>query len=434
MARRTAIAIVALSAAIAFPAHGAGYTVEGNRILDPGGRPVQLRGINHFGFNDTILVPEYLWQMGWKQQITQIRQLGFNAVRVPFVPDTLYDKTPVEQLSFINPELNADLHGKTSLQVLDLWMAEADRQGLHIVLDFHSVTPQRLYPQWFVDNPGDNGLTYNGGGYTQADWIRDLKFVATRYAGLSHFMGIDLYNEPNGKVRWAAGDTNQTDARYYWKPAAEAAAAAVLQANPRLLVFVEGINGNFDGVEDSGIPMNFGEDLQPQAYQPLQIPASKLVLSPHSYGPDVSPKGSFNSPEFPANLAKDWDALFGKYAKQRPVVIGEWGGKYGEGSSGGKDVIWQNAFVAYLRGRGITDTFYWAYTPNSFDAGGILDDDLEVRADKMALLKALWTGSAPPAPQPKSESSGGSLDLILLAIFAAAARRRSARGRTARAA
>src|SRR2546423_1439930 len=111
-------AICALLVLLAVPAHGAGYYAQDGRIHDPGGRALLIRGISHFGFNDTILVPEYLWQMGWKQQIAQIKDLGFNAVRVPYVPDTLYNTTPVDQLSFINPELNPDLKGKTSLQVL----------------------------------------------------------------------------------------------------------------------------------------------------------------------------------------------------------------------------------------------------------------------------------------------------------------------------
>lgn len=402
-----------VAAVIASPAHGAGYTVQGNQVLDPSGNVLQLRGINHFGFNDTILVPEYLWNMAWKAQIAQIKSLGFNAVRVPFVPDTLYNTTPVEQLSFINPDLNPDLQGKTSLQVLDLWMAEADRQGLYIVLDFHSVTAQRLYGQWFTD-PGDEGLTYNGLPYTQSDWIRDLRFVAARYQNLSHFMAVDLYNEPAGKVRWASGDPNQSDPKYHWKPAAEAAAAAVLQANPGVLIFVEGINGNFDSIENGDIPMNFGEDLQPERYQPLKIPSGKLVLSPHSYGPDVFFKDTFDDADFPNNLAADWDTLFGQFAQQHPVVVGEWGGQYGSGSSGHLDVVWQNAFAGYLRSRGMTSTFYWAYTPNSGDAGGILDDDLNVRQDKMAMLKVLWNGGTLDDSGAKVERSGGSLDAWLL--------------------
>jgi len=137
--------------------------------------------------------------------------------------------------------------------------------------------------------------------------------------------------------------------------------------------------------------MNWGENFQPQAYKPLNIPNDKLVLTPHTYGPDVFAKSSFNAPNFPANLAADWDALFGKFSPTHAVVIGEFGGYYGQGGGVGQaDVTWQNAFVQYLRGKGMRNSFYWCYAPNSGGTGGILDDNLNVRLDKMALLQQLW--------------------------------------------
>lgn len=395
---------VALFALAAGAAGAAGYSAQGGKILDPSGREMQLRGISHFGFNATILQPQFLWAQGWKEQIAQIKSLGFNAIRVPFVPDTLYNTTPVNQLSYIDANRNPELLGKTPLQVLDLWMAEADRQGLYLMLDFHSVSMQRQYPHWFVANPADFGLVYNRQAYTKEHWIRDLVFVAKRYAHLPHFFAVDIYNEPNGIVRWSSGDQNVSDPIYHWKPAAEAAASAVLAANPNLMIFVQGINGNFDGIEKS-VAMNWGEDFQPQAYQPLAIPADKLVLSPHTYGPDVYPKSSFGAASFPANLAADWDTLFGQFAQKHPVVVGEWGGRYGNGTGGAQDTTWQNSFVDYMIAKGLRSSFYWCYTPNSGDTGGILDDALNLREDKMALLRRLW-GDGPtaqpeaPAPQP----------------------------------
>ena len=371
-------------------AHAAGYYTQSGKIYNASGQEIQIRGVSHFGFNAPILQPQFLWAMGWKQQIAQIKSLGFNAVRVPFVPDTLYNTTPVNQLNYIDANLNPDLIGKTPLQVLDLWMAEAERQGLYVLLDFHSVSKQRQYPTWFVSHPADFNLIYNNQAYTKENWTRDLAFVAKRYANLSHFFGIDIYNEPNGIVRWSTGDANVTNPIYFWKNAAELAAAAVLAANPNLLIFVQGINGNYDNRENSSIPMNWGEDFQPQAYQPLNIPNHKLVLSPHTYGPDVYAKSSFNAANFPANLAADWDALFGQFFQQHPVVVGEWGGKYGQGTGGQKDATWQNAFVDYLISKGVRNSFYWCYTPNSGDTGGILDDSLKVREDKMGLVRRLW--------------------------------------------
>lgn len=381
-------------------AEAAGYFVQAGKIYDANGQEVQVRGVSHFGFNGTTLQPQFLWAMGWKEQIAQMKSLGFNAIRVPFVPDTLYNTTPVNQLSYIDAALNPELIGKTSLQVLDLWMAEAERQGMYVLLDFHSVSKQRQYPTWFLSNPADFGLMYNNQAYTKENWTRDLTFVAKRYAHLPHFFGIDLYNEPHGMVRWSAGDPGVTNPIYYWKAATELASAAILAANPNLLIFVQGIFGNYDGRENSTIPMNWGEDFQPQAYQPLNIPGDKLVLTPHTYGPDVSVKSSFSASNFPANLAAHWDTLFGQFFQTHAVVVGEWGGKYGQGTGGAQDITWQNAFVDYLLSKGVRNSFYWCYSPNSGDTGGILDDALKVRTDKLALLKKLWGTPATSSPVP----------------------------------
>jgi aryl-phospho-beta-D-glucosidase BglC (GH1 family) len=370
-----------------------GYFAQAGKIFDASGQEIQIRGINYFGFNNPNLRPEQLWRMGWKEQIAQMKSLGFNAIRVLFVPDTLYNTTPIVNgpgRTFIDENLNAELIGKTPLQVLDLWMAEADRQGMYVLLNLYSVTTQMQYPTWFVSNPADFHMVYNNQAYTKENWARDLAFVAQRYAHLSHFFGIDPYNEPHGVVRWSVGDANAANPVYFWKEAAEFASAAVLAANPKLLIFVEGSNGNYDGIENSSVPMNWGENFQPEAYKPLNIPADKLVLSPHTYGPDVFVKSSFSASNFPANLAADWDTLFGKLYPTHSIVIGEFGGYYGTGASGQQDVAWQNAFVQYLQSKGIRNSFYWCYAPNSGGTGGILDDSLNVRLDKMALLHKLW--------------------------------------------
>jgi hypothetical protein len=173
----------------------------------------------------------------------------------------------------------------------------------------------------------------------------------------------------------------------------------VLAVNPKLLIFVQGINGNYDGREKSNIPMNWAEDFQPQAYMPLAIPSDKLVLSPHTYGPDVYVKSSFGLVGFPANLAADWETLFGQFSGAHAVVIGEWGGKYGTGTGGQQDVLWQNALVDYMISKNMRNSFYWSYSPNSGDTGGILDDNLNVREDKLTLLRRLW-GAAPVGVAP----------------------------------
>src|SRR4249920_326957 len=107
-----ALAMILL-VATSFGATAAGYFTQAGKVYDPSGQEIQIRGVSHFGFNGTSLQPQFLWAMGWKEQIAQIKSLGFNAVRVPFVPDTLYNTTPVDQLgSYVNPTLNPELIGK----------------------------------------------------------------------------------------------------------------------------------------------------------------------------------------------------------------------------------------------------------------------------------------------------------------------------------
>ena len=57
---------------------------------------------------------------------------------------------------------------------------------------------------------------------------------------------------------------------------------------------------------------------------------SKLVYSPHTYGPSVHLQWYFNAPEFPANMETIWKRRFGFISQQElsPVVIGEMGGFY----------------------------------------------------------------------------------------------------------
>jgi len=369
----------------------AGYSVKAGKIYDGTGAEVQLRGISHHGFNGDGLQPQNLWNMNWQAQIAHMKALGFNAIRLPFVPDTLY--APASKRGYLDAGLNPGLDGKTPLQFLDLWMAEADRQGMYILLDFHSVSKMSQYYHPIITDPKDYGPgmwaeTWNQQAYLAKDWLRDLTYVATRYAKLKHFIGIDIFNEPRDRVRWTL-PAGADPLLVAWKPLAETAANAILAANPNLLVFVQGVTRNDWSGKEKDLPLNWGENLQPQGYDPLNIPSTKLVFAMHTYGPDVYVKSSFSASNFPANLAADWETLFGFLSPKFAVVPGEWGGRYGVGGAGVNDVKWQDAFVDWMKTKGIRSSFYWCYI-NSGDTGAILNDDLTVREDKIKRLKEHW--------------------------------------------
>lgn len=352
-----------------------GYRTGGGQIYDASNNLVQLRGVNWFGFETETRVVHGLWARNWKEMIAQMKAANFNAVRLPFCPANLTNIAPTS----IDYSKNPDLQGKSSLQVLDAVVNEFDRQGMYVLLDHHRPDCNAISELWYTNS------------YSEQQWISDLVFVANRYKNVTHFIGVDLKNEPHGSATWGTGNQS-TD----WNSAAERAAAQVLAAAPNILVFVEGIQTN-PSCSNEQFGHFWGENLQPLACAPLNIPADKLVLSPHVYGPDVFDQAYFQTGDFPNNMPAIWNQHFGQFAPAYTLVPGEFGGKYGQGNP--RDRVWQDAFVNYLISKNIRSGFYWSWNPNSGDTGGILQDDWQtVRQDKLTLLNRLWGGIVNPTP------------------------------------
>ena len=376
LSRACAFALTAL--ALHAPAQAA--YVSGGRLYDDGGHALHLKGVNWFGFETPDHAGHGLWARKLDDMLDQMQSLGFNAVRLPFCPATVHGAA----VTSVDYTLNPDLRGLDSQQLLDTVVARLERRGMYFLLDHHRPDCQQISELWTT------------GSYTEAQWIADLQFVAARYQGNAHFLGMDLKNEPHGAATWGAGIA-ATD----WNKAAERAGAAVLAKAPRALLFVEGITqNNFCTASSAGTW--WGGNLGPQRCAPLNLPADRLVLSPHVYGPDVAAQAYFGASDFPANMPAIWDAHFGALAATgQAVIVGETGGKYGSGDP--RDKTFQDALFAYLAQRGMFDLFYWCWNPNSGDTGGILADDwTTVRADKMVLLRKYWaagpdTGGAVPA-------------------------------------
>lgn len=370
--------LIALSLwfAVLLPAQA--YSVVNGQIRDTNGQAVELRGINWFGFETETLAAHGLWKRNWKELIAQIKTLNFNAVRLPICPSTLRGAA----VSGVDGALNPDLVGLNSLQLLDAFIKEFDRQGIYVLLDHHRPDCQAQSQLWYTDF------------YSERDWINDLRLMAERYRRVGSVLGIDLKNEPHGVATWGSGDKT-TD----WNLAAERAASEVLAVAPNWLVFVEGIGHT---KTCTNTPAHFwGENLEVYDCAPLNIPRRNLVLSPHVYGPDVAEMPYFKAPNFPANMPAVWDAHFGQHSlRGHAVVLGEFGGGYGHCATL-QDRTWHNALVDYLISRGMTSAFYWTLNPNSTQTGGLLKDDWQtVWEDKYAMLQALFTQGRSPLPPP----------------------------------
>ncbi|MCC5598248.1 cellulase family glycosylhydrolase [Nostoc favosum] len=355
----------------------------GRTIVDAQGKVVLLRGVNWFGMETDTHAPHGLWKRDYKEMLAQIKNLGYNVIRLPYSVAALRS-LDVSGIDF-GIGSNQELEGKTPLEVMDLVIQEAERQGLLILLDSHRLNDLQIPELWYGD------------GFTEADWIDTWTMLAIRYKNQTNVIGADLKNEPYGKASW--GDNNiSTD----WRLAAERAGNAILNVNPNWLIVVEGVEKNVPGQK---LPQHWhGGNLEGVKRYPVCLSRSnKLVYSPHEYGPGVYNQPYFSASNFPKNLIDRWQIGFNYIASQNiaPILIGEFGGR--EVDLNSKEGIWQNELVKYIQKNNLSFT-YWSWNPNSSDTGGILLDDWQsVDLPKQQLLSQLLSSvQVQPPDQPSN--------------------------------
>ncbi len=325
----------------------------------------RLRGINWFGLETPDRALHGTW-FGRKVEsfLSEIRGLGFDALRIPVSPESI---NPGFGVPFWGQDAFSAGNTGTGREQLERLITVATDFAL--LLDFHTCSPTQLG----TSLPGrPDGCP----GYDADKWVADLTTLATLAIGHDHVLGIDLTNEPHA-LTWQE-----------WKALAERGAEAVLRANPRLLVFVEGVAG---ASEYGGNYPFWGENLTQAASQTPNIPRSRLVFSPHVYGPGIANQSYFTASNFPANMPAIWRTHFGHLVPAFGFAMGEFGGHYDDAHAG--EVAWNEALVAYLatldRG-GPVSFFYWCVNPNSGDTGGLyLDDWITLDQKRLTLLAPL---------------------------------------------
>ncbi|MBI4498488.1 MAG: cellulase family glycosylhydrolase [Chloroflexi bacterium] len=351
------------------------FHTDGTTIRDVHGNQVHLTGVNWFGMETDTLSPHGLWARNLEDMLDQVREMGFNVIRLPFSNELFNPDLTPQGIDFA---LNPDLRGLSGLEILDRVIVGAGQRGIKVMLDQHRATTDGQSKLWYTRELSEDL------------WIAHWRALAQRYRGNDTVIGIDLHNEPAGDATWGSGD-RATD----WRLAAERAGNAILEVNPYLLIFVEGIEKNED---DYGNIMDWywmGGSLQYARLFPVRLTVpGRLVYSPHDYGPGVYPQGWFQHPDFPENLPEVWDHHWG-YLQQEgiaPLFLGEFGGRsVGDDAEG----QWQRRLVRFLKERGIGYA-YWSLNGNSGDTGGLLGDDW--RTVDQAKLKVLADYQGEPLP------------------------------------
>lgn len=359
-------------------------STRGAKIIDARGNKVLLRGINWFGMETETHTPHGLWKRDYQEMLVQIKSLGYNMIRLPYSVQGLRSS----EISGVDFSIgrNKELEGKTPIEIMDIIVAEAQRQDLLILLDSHRLNDKRIPELWYGD------------GYTEADWINTWLQLAQRYKNQPNVIGADLKNEPHGKASWGTDDL-ATD----WRLAAERAGNAIAKINPDWLIVVEGVENNVPGQ----VLKNHwqGGNLEGVLRYPVRLSRrNKLVYSPHEYGPGVYDQPYFSENDFPKNLIPRWQIGFHYISSQNraPIFVGEFGGRLVDK----REKIWLSKFINYIDQKNLSFA-YWSWNPNSEDTGGILKDDWKsINQSKQQLVSQLLPVkfTATPTKAPATET------------------------------
>jgi len=448
LGRLAVLACALAAAAVALPAQGNGYWhTSGSQILDASGRPVRIAGISWFGFETSDQIVHGLWNQDYHHILHTIKDSGFNTIRIPF-SNQMVESPIVPPLDKAPGHINSDLVSLTSLEIMDRIVAAAGTEGLKVILDDHRSEAG--------DSNQHSGLWYTA-RYPEKSWIADWRAMVSRYKtytdpdGNPIVIGVDLRNEPflmsDGQPTGSCwtGDTTVggcpvTDTAHNWPAAAQRGAAAVLDVNSNLLIFVEGVdcyNGNCNWQ---------GGNLQGAGPYPVELPfANHLVYSAHDYGPSVSTQPWFNASTTPDVLEQHWMRNWAYLVQQNtaPVWLGEFGTTANDrdvqSTTPGSQGQWFSTLLAFLRAQPRVNWAYWAV--NSEDATGLLAHNYEPPSRTSLKLEQLATiqfplnpaavdvaqatspaqPDAPPPSKPSHDSDfivlGGGMTLTLAALF-----------------
>ena len=386
-------AVHAANSAPAVPAAagvGAGYWhISGNQILDSSGNPVRIAGINWYGFETPDEIAHGLWAQDYHAVINDIKNLGYNTIRIPFSNQMV--ETPIVPQNFSQYNgtgpINTDLAGLNSLQILDKIISYAGQAGLKVILDNHRSEAG--------ETAEANGLWYTS-AYPSSAWVSDWATLARRYAGNPTVIGFDLRNEPHtpAGMTYAQGATwgtgvAATDVRLAY----EQAGNAILAVNPNALIFAEGIgetpnsSGGFDSTW-------WGGDLALAGQFPVTLSSpGHVVYSAHDYGPNLFQQTWFNSSTTSASLDAVWAKFWGYLYTQNVAPV--WVGEFGTGnaasdvssSAAGSQGQWFSSLMSYIKSNPAMGWTYWAL--NGEDSYALLDNSYDatpVSAAKQSLL------------------------------------------------
>ncbi len=302
-------------------------------ILDEKNERFKLASVNWYGAESKDFVVAGLDRAPLASIAAQIRAGGFNSVRLPWSNELVETNPRVDPARLSR---NPNLVGKNALDVFDAVIAALAHEGLVVVLDNHVSRAD-----WCCTEKDGNGLWFTP-EYPESKWLDDWRTMTKRYKGTPSVVGADLRNEVRAMPDGRAPAWGGSDAALDWRAAAKRAGDAILEENPKLLVFVQGLSYASDLTGAYTTPISFAV-------------ANRLVWSVHDYS--FFHSGLTNFEQLKTDLGNKWGFLLVQdQPYTAPVWVSELGVAHQPAEVGG---VWFQSIRRYLDEADI-DWAYWA--------------------------------------------------------------------------
>jgi aryl-phospho-beta-D-glucosidase BglC (GH1 family) len=298
------------------------FSTKGLQIVDERGKPVRIASVGFWGTDGTSGALHMLKFVNYQKSLREVVADGFNTLRFTWSDLTL---TASPRPGAINYDLNPDVKGLTSLEVLDKLVQYAGAIGLRVIFDHHTNDGgehggggQQANGLWFDKGPGSDGTDGSGnvGTVTAEQFHENTLALVRRYLNSPTVIGYDLDNEPlrrgTGGVSLNWGQGGPTD---IWRMYTELG-NAILALNPKLLIICEGPEGTANsgnglaGIGPEGdLSAIGGVGGVPAKPVILEVPR-QVVYSVHEYDTNVYDYGPNEQPStFVPHMNNDWGYL-----------------------------------------------------------------------------------------------------------------------------
>jgi hypothetical protein len=393
-----------------------------NGLFNSNNKKTSIQGINYFGFNNRQTMVDGLWAGGnsaatdFKQIVSTIHLLGFNAVRLPFTFNDLKLQTQSKAIHCyqssgddlikrtIDPNVPAsrvpsypdigsiklERYGMCNTylpngKVIDrfVWVIEKlIDKGLYVIIDYHPMNTENI--------------AYDVNSFVTS-WKNLWNKITSHpkyYTTMKGRVILDLFNEPDSM-------------QIYWNPRNSKPGATDLYlktmdalhniGNPLFMVEGTGqtshnINWGDGFATDPQIIRRYGID-DPSAFFKALVRKpylNRVIISPHVYGPTISLSDKASTGE---QLFARLNSSFGYLANpgfcdntkctKFPILIGEFGSFFTDK----RDIAHLNDFAYWIKTTLKEFNWaYWTYNQNSGDTGGIVENNWQ----NIAWQKIRW--------------------------------------------